>query len=63
MAVPRTKQRGGAEKIWQFHLKLIIKTFKTIKKGTLPLEEGMCGAKHSIDDVEVSNSEAGHHLS
>lgn len=29
----------------------------------VPLEEGVCSPKHSIDDMEVSTLEAGYHLS
>lgn len=37
--------------------------FLSSKKRAPPLKEGMSGTKHSVDDVEVSTSEAGHHLS
>lgn len=30
---------------------------------SLPLKKGVCSSKHSINDVEVATSEAGHHLS
>ena len=28
----------------------------------LPLEEGMCGSEDSVNDMEISTLEAGHHL-
>ncbi len=61
MAVPRRK-KGRTEKIGPILLKANLIRFKTIKKLVLPLEEGVCCTKHSIDDVKVPTSKAGHHL-
>lgn len=33
------------------------------ERRALPLEEGVCGPKHSVDDVEVSTPKARHHFS
>lgn len=56
------KRRKGAEHIKLFYENRFIKDFKNTEKRVLPLEEWMCSAQHTVDDVEISTSEASHHL-